>query len=93
MSKLFDAVVNKNVPEVKEILKQCTQDILEYRGREVFFFPFLFVVFARSSFVLEQLTNPKNFCSSIALYVFILIPFTILSVCESRLLFYVSLVL
>jgi len=35
MSELFEAVVNKNVSEVDEILKKCTQDILEFRGGEV----------------------------------------------------------
>ena len=35
MSELFEAVVNKNIPEVKEILKKCKQDVLEFRGGEV----------------------------------------------------------
>ena len=32
---LFKAVENKNVSEVEEILKQCTQEILEFRGGKV----------------------------------------------------------
>ena len=38
MNKLFEAVKNKNVPEVKEILKQCTREILEFRDGKVSIF-------------------------------------------------------
>ena len=34
-NKLLKAVENKNVPEVEEILKQCTQEILEFAEGEV----------------------------------------------------------
>ena len=38
MNKLFEAVEKKNVAEVEEILKQCTQEILEFRGGMVSIF-------------------------------------------------------
>ena len=36
MNTLLEAVVaNKNVPEVEEILKKCTREILEFRDGKV----------------------------------------------------------
>ena len=60
MNKLFDAVEKKNVAEVEEILKQCTQEILEFRGGmvSIFFFNYLLLlnVFVH---VFQQQTNQK----------------------------------
>lgn len=45
MNKLFEAVEKKNVLEVEEILKKCTQEILEFKGGEVSIVRHLFEFF------------------------------------------------
>ena len=51
MNTLFEAVENKNVPEVVEILKQCSQEILEFKGGRVIYF--LLLIVAAYVFVLD----------------------------------------
>ena len=72
MSKLFEAVENKNVPEVEEILKQCTPELLEYRGGWVikyFFFYF-------TSLFVSSTIYKSEILLFLDCVIYVLIPFT-----------------
>ena len=49
MNKLFEAVDNKEVAVVEEILKQCKHEILEFRGGAVSIFSLICCCCSRSS--------------------------------------------
>lgn len=70
MNKFFEAVEKKNVLEAEEIMKHCTQKILDFKGEEVSVLFFLqFVVAARFCSCFSTIDSPEILLSDFLLLV------------------------